>query len=164
MNRETELLLRYLDGELSPEEARAFRAHLAENPQLASRLREMRRVGALLRVWADDVGCCAEGLVEPTLQRARRVEQKRTRHATLGLALAAVLVAAALPRSSVAPYGPSFLPRTEAQGKLGAAIERIEAADKHAQVFVVGKGSTPVVWLADDAEVEDEAPGQQDPG
>jgi hypothetical protein len=44
-----------------------------------------------------------------------------------------------------------------------AAIERLEAnAEQHAQVFVVGSASTPVVWLADDlgeGEVE-----QQDPG
>jgi anti-sigma factor RsiW len=155
---DTELLLRYLDGELSSEEARAFRARLAEDPELGCQLQEMRRVGALLRIWADDVGYRAEDLVEPTLQRARRAEQKRARHATLGLALAVVLVAAALPRSSVAPYGPSLSPRTEANVTPGAAIERIEAGDKHAQVFLVGNGSTPVVWLADEAD------DQQDPG
>jgi anti-sigma factor RsiW len=157
---DTELLLRYLDGELSPEEARAFRARLVENPALSCQLQEMRRVGALLRVWADEVGCRAEDLVEPTLQRVRRFEQKRARHATLGMALAAVLVALALPRSSVTPHGPLLLPRLEAHGTRGAAIERIEARDKHAQVFLVGNGSTPVVWLADDVEADD----QQDPG
>ena len=75
MNEETELLLRYLDGELSPEQARAFRERLAENPRLVCRLQEMRRVGSLLRVWADDAGRRVHDLVDPTLERVRRASK-----------------------------------------------------------------------------------------
>ena len=62
------------------------------------------------------------------------------------------------------PYGPPLSPNAPTQPTDGAAIERIESGSKHAQVFVLGKGSTPVVWLADDVEAEAEAPGQRDPG
>lgn len=72
MTAETELLLRFLDGELSGAEAERFRARLARSPELSRRLREMRRVGALLRFWAEDAQSRAGELLEPTLQRVRR--------------------------------------------------------------------------------------------
>jgi len=158
VNHDSELLLRYLDGELSPEEAERFRACLAESPQLSGRLREMQRVGSLVRLWADGVGERAESLLEPTLRRVQVAERQRARQAVLGLGLAAVLLAAALPWSGLGQHGPVLAP-FGASSPPGAAIERIEAGGKHAQVFVVGRESTPVVWLADEAESEDDGPG-----
>ncbi len=161
LNGDSELLLRYLDGELSPQEAEQFRVRLAESSELRSRLREMQRVGSLLRLWADDVGERAGDLLEPTLRRVRVAERQRARQATVGLGLAAVLVAAALPWSGASQRGPVLAPLGPSSAPPGAAIERIEAGGKHAQVFVVGSESTPVVWLADDTESEDDG---QDPG
>jgi anti-sigma factor RsiW len=157
---DNELLLRYLDGELSPQEAERFRARLAESPELRCSLREMQRVGSLIRFWADEAGQRAGDLLEPTLRRVQTAERKRARQSTWGLGLAAVLFAAALPWSS-GRHGASLLPLGHQRLEGGAAIERIEAGGKHAQVFVVGSQSTPVVWLADEAESEDDG---RDPG
>lgn len=163
MNDEDEQLSRYLDGELSPREAELFRARLAESPELARRLDELQRVGALVRLWADGAGRGADHLLEPTLRRVQDVARRRSRHGSLGLALAAVL-AAALPWSSAAQHGTSLVRLSQALPERGAAIERIESGDKQARVFVVGKSSTPVVWLADEVESEEQAAAEQDPG
>jgi hypothetical protein len=55
------------------------------------------------------------------------------------------------------------VPAQAALPSSAAAIERIEAGDKQAQVFVLGGSTTPVVWLADDAP-DDDASYLQDPG
>jgi anti-sigma factor RsiW len=149
-----ELLLRYLDGELSAPEAERFRARLAESPELRCRLRELQRVGALVRLWADAVGQRAGELVEPTLRRVQLAERRRAQRTTLGLGLAALLVAAALPWSGVGGHASPLVAPGPDRPAHGAAIERIEAGGKHAQVFVVGSDSTPIVWLADEAEGE----------
>lgn len=163
LSPDTKRLLRYLDREMSRDEADEFRARLAQSPALRQKLAEMQQIGALVRRWSGAVEAGAADLVEPTLLRVREAEQKRGRQATLGYALAAVLLVA-LPWSRrsapplTAPVGPSV-----AVQSTGAAIERIEAADKQARVFVLGSSSTPVVWLADDA-AEDETTEQQGPG
>ena len=157
---ETKRLLRYLDREMSRDEAEQFRARLAESPVLRQKLLEMQRVGALVRRWARAAEARAGELVEPTLERVRETEHKQRRQTTLGYALAAVLLIV-LPWSRRAPeltgsVGPSaVLPA-------GAAIERVEAVDQQAQVFVLGSSSTPVVWLADDAA--DDTVAEQGPG
>lgn len=157
MTDDSEQLQRYLDGELSPEQACAFQERLSASPELQRDLTEMQLIGGLLRRWADDAEHRAGALVEPTLQRIEMVEQRRSRHASLGMAVAASLLLL-LPASGrdswpsrVAPVSVSSAPR----GAPPAAIERIEAAGQHARVFIVGSASTPVVWLADDA-AEDE--------
>lgn len=157
MTDDSEQLQRYLDGELSPEQACAFQERLSASPELQRDLTEMQLIGGLLRRWADDAEHRAGALVEPTLQRIEMVEQRRSRHASLGMAVAASLLLL-LPASGrdswpsrVAPVSVSSAPR----GAPPAAIERIESAGQHARVFIVGSASTPVVWLADDA-AEDE--------
>ncbi len=160
MSPETKRMLRYLDREMSREEAEQFRARLAKSPRLREKLTEMRRVGALVRVWASAAEARAGQLVEPTLLRVQQSESRRRRQTTLGYALAAVLLVA-LPWSRRAPdlarsLGPSAAPAA-------AAIERVEAVDQQAQVFVLGSSTTPVVWLVDDAADDDAAP-QQGPG
>lgn len=174
MSDDSMLLQRYLDGDLSSPEAEQLRARLVHDAALNRQLGELRRVGGLLRLWAEDAERRGAGLIEPTLRRVHEAERQRARHTTLGFALAAAL-ALALPFASQAhlsrtagaptPAGDVFAPRAarlHAQTVApGAAIERIEAADKHARVFVVGT-STPVVWLSDEAG--DEAPVEQDPG
>ena len=159
---ETEQLQCFLDGELLPHEAAAVRARLAESPELRCRLRELQRVGELVRLWAGDAQGRAADLLEPTLGRVKQAERERARHTGLVFTLAALLVAA-LPWAGQARLA---LP-APAQGAAPAlpqpaAIERLEAGDKHAQVFVVGGGSTPVVWLADEAG--EDAAADQDPG
>ncbi len=166
MTEDGELLQRYLDGELSPVEMSAFRERLAASPELQRELTEMRLIGGLLRRWADDAGSRVNSLLEPTLERVEAAEQRRGRHASLGMAVAAVLLLL-LPGSGRADWTTRAMPAGMAVVALEplppAAIERLEAnAEQHAQVFVVGSASTPVVWLADDlgeGEVE-----QQDPG
>lgn len=159
MTEDSEQLQRYLDGELTSEQARAFQERLALSPELQRDLTEMQLIGGLLRRWADDAEHRAGPLVEPTLLRIETAEQQRSRHASLGMAVAALLLLL-LPASGshswpsrVVPVGIDSLP-----GLLPpAAIERLEAGDQRAQVFIVGSASTPVVWLADDAgEGEDE--------
>lgn len=165
MKQDAQLLQRYLDGELSPADASAFRDRLATSPELQRELTELQLLGGLLRRWADDAGSRAGALLEPTLERVEVAEQRRGRHASLGMAVAAVLLLL-LPASGQGRW-PS---RAEPAGAAGvaaaapppAAIERLEAADEHARIFVVGSASTPVVWLVDDlleSEVEQQGPG-----
>jgi anti-sigma factor RsiW len=158
----SKLLLRYIDGELSPAEAAEFRARLARDPELERELLEMQTVGSLVRAWAEQAESRAGALLAPTLARVQQAEQRRARHASLGLAIAAAL-AFALPwaRDAHAPPAPSLTARPLVAA--GAAIERLEAGDTQARVFVVGSSATPVVWLADAAWVDD-AGGEQDPG
>lgn len=158
MNTEAALLQRYLDGDLSPVEAELFRARLAESPTLRRQLAELQRLGAALRVWSRAAEERAEPLLEPTLRRVDEQARKQARHTSLGYALAGALLVA-LPWASYAGRAalePGSLTPS------AAAIERVEATDQQAQVFVVGSSSTPVVWLVDDAE-EDEI-SEQDPG
>jgi anti-sigma factor RsiW len=160
-----QLLQRYLDGELSSAEVSAFRERLAASPELQRELTELQLLGGLLRRWADDAGSRAGSLLEPTLERVEVAEQRRGRHASLGMAVAAVLLLL-LPTSGQVGFTPRSRPVSEAllapEAPPPAAIERLEAADRHARVFAVGSASTPVVWLADDlveSEVEQQGPG-----
>jgi hypothetical protein len=122
----------------------------------------MQTVGALVRAWADRAEGRAGSLLEPTLERVQQAEQRRGRHASLGLALAAAL-AFALPWAQEArpPLQAGLMARPLIADS--AAIERLEAGDTQARVFVVGRSGTPVVWLADDA-LEDDGAAEQDPG
>jgi anti-sigma factor RsiW len=162
VNSESKLLVRYLDGELSPEEAREFQARLDDSPELARELCEMQTVGGLVRAWAERAESRADSLLAPTLARVARAEQKRSRHASLGLTLAAVL-ALALPWAP-GPHAPMETALLDRPSLVpGAAIERLEAGDTQARVFVVGSSHTPVVWLADEV-LDDDENEQQDPG
>jgi anti-sigma factor RsiW len=165
VKQDAQLLQRYLDGELSPAEVSAFRQRLSASPELQRELTELQLLGGLLRRWADDAGSRAGSLLEPTLERVDAAERRRGRHASLGMAVAAVLLLL-LPASGQGRWTQRALPAEVAlvatKAPPPAAIERLEAADQHARVFVVGSASTPVVWLADDL-VESEVE-QQDPG
>lgn len=165
MTPDGQLLQRYLDGELSSAEVGAFRERLSASPELQRELTELQLLGGLLRGWADDAGSRADSLLEPTLERVEAAEQRRGRHASLGMAVAGVLLLL-LPASGQGPFTTRAVPaaaaRLASDAPAPAAIERLEAADQHARVFVVGSASTPVVWLADDL-VESEAE-QQGPG
>ena len=162
VNEDSELLQRYLDGELTPQEACAFEERLSASPELQRSLTELQLVGGLLRRWADETGSRAGSLLEPTLSRAFEAAQTRTRHASLGMAVA-VLLLMLLPTSAQDSWVTRVMPAvTRTELAPPAAIERLEAGDQQAQVFVVGSAGTPVVWLADD-EAGDESE-QQDPG
>jgi anti-sigma factor RsiW len=163
---ETKLLLRYLDGELSPAEAEHFRARLADSPELGRELDRMQEVGALLRVWSKSAAARGAELLEPTLRRVEaehRAGRRRSVYGTLacGLALSLLFVLHGSSGSLAATPAVEHLQAAHFLG--GAAIERVEASDQQAQVFVVGRASTPVVWLADDAQ-DDDGPSNQDPG
>ena len=162
VNSQTKQLLRYLDREMTAAEAEEFRARLAESAELRRELQEMQRVGALLRGWAAEAEAKGEGLLEPTLVRVQAAASRRGHQTALGYALAAALVLA-LPWSRQVPELHAEAPRatkvTPAEPTV-AAIERVEATDRQAQVFVLGGSSTPVVWLAD----EDDGADAQDPG
>jgi anti-sigma factor RsiW len=160
VNAESQQLSRYLDGDLTPAEAAAFERRLADSGELRRELAELRRVGSELRQWSRSVEPRAQDLLAPTLVRVEQAEQRRSLHARVGY-VAAALALVTLPwaglNRELAPSGaPSLLPA-------GAAIERVEASDRHARVFVVGSSSTPVLWLADDAP-EDGVSAEQDPG
>jgi ferric-dicitrate binding protein FerR (iron transport regulator) len=159
---QTKQLLRYLDREMTATEADAFRARLAESPELRRELQEMQRVGALLRGWAAEAEAQGESLLEPTLARVQAASSRRGRQTALGYALAAALVLA-LPWSRQVPELRAEAPiaaKVTPVEPSAAAIERVEATDRQAQVFVLGGSSTPVVWLADEADDTDE----HDPG
>lgn len=152
MTPDAVLLQRYLDGEMSPPEAAQFRERLQADPELQRELEELKLVGALLRGWAEKTGTRAARLVEPTLERVQDAQQGRARRsAALGYALVAAAVIVPWSQQGVIAYRPAAEPLPPP----GAAIERLEAGDKQAQVFVVGEASTPVVWLADDSQEED---------
>lgn len=157
MSSDTELLLRYLDHDMSLAEAAHFRARLAESPALRRELAEMRRVGALVRLWAEDAEGRAEPLVESTMRRLEDSSRRRGRYASLGYVLAAVMLVA-LPWSRG-----TEVHKLEAPPAPAAAIERVEATDQQARVFV-GSSGTPVVWLADDVQEDDADEHEQDPG
>jgi anti-sigma factor RsiW len=165
MSDDCVLLQRYLDGDLTPLETEQLCARFAHEPELSRELGELRRVGGLLRLWADDVQQGAS-LVEPILRRVQLAERQRARYAARGFALAAALVVAlpfaSLSRLAVAP-APALAAFALASWP-GAAIERIEPGDTHAQVFVVGATSTPVVWLSDETGDDVDALIDQDPG
>lgn len=165
MNDDRELLQRYLDGELTPAEASAFCERLSSSPELQRELTEMQLIGGLLRRWADDTGRQAGSLLEPTLLRVEAAEQRRGRHASLGMAVAAALLLL-LPASGQQSWSSGVVPGSVAvvapPPTPPAAIERLEVGDQHAQVFVVGSASTPVVWLSEDLgdeHVEPQGPG-----
>jgi anti-sigma factor RsiW len=162
VNLQTKRLLCYLDHEMSAEEAEAFQKTLDQSPELCRELSEMQRVGTFVRGWAATAEARGGELLEPTLARVKDAERKRSRQATLGYALAAALLVV-LPWSRHAPELTLPVSHSEVRLSPGAAIERLEAADTRAQVFVVGSSSTPVVWLADDAP-EDDSSEQQGPG
>ena len=162
VNPDTQLLHRYLDGDLSPAEAERFRARLAESPELSQRLHELEQLGSLVRGWAASAEERAGDLVAPTLERVHEAQRRSSRNATLGYALVAALVVA-LPWSRRPPELANLTGALHVAPPSSAAIERVQATDQQAQVFVVGRASTPVVWLADDAQ-EDDATPDQDPG
>lgn len=162
MNDEAKLLQRYLDGELSPSEAAEFRSRLEGDPELQRELLEMQTLGELVRAWAVRSEARADGLLAPTLARVRAAEQRRARHAGLGVVTAALLLFA-LPWADGAPSPLRAGLLSRPLPVRGAAIERLEAGSVQARVFVVGSAETPVVWLADDADGDDGFE-QQDPG
>ena len=163
MTPETELLLRYFDRELSPAEAERFRARLVASPQLRRELREMAKVGALLRAWSGAVEARGAGLLEPTLSRVHAANRSRPGYAALGVGIALLLLLALRGSSASLTAAPRVEHLEPAHFLAGAAIERVEAKDQPARVFVVGRTSTPVVWLVDDPQEEDGSP-EQDPG
>ena len=163
MTEETKLLLRYVDGDLSPSEAEEFRARLADNPELERELVEMQTVGSLVRAWANGAEARGNGLLEPTLTKIHEADQRRARHASLGLAVAALVLALTPWAEQVhSPLRSGLMARPLLAR--GAAIERLEAGDSQAQVFVVGSSATPVVWVDEDAIDDDADLEQQDPG
>jgi anti-sigma factor RsiW len=164
VTEDSELLQRYLDGDLSPEQGRAFHERIASSPELQRELTELQLVGSLVRGWAQETGERAASLVQPTLSRVEEASAQRTRHASLGMAVAAVLLLV-LPSSGqealwLRSSQTAITPRQELAPPV--AIERLEAGEGHAEVFVIGQASTPVVWLAD--EGLDEPSADQDPG
>lgn len=155
----TKRLLRYLDREMSAEEAKGFEQSLEESSELRRELAEMQRVGAFVRGWAASVEARGAELVEPTLLRVKQAEKTRSRQATLGYVLAAALLVV-LPWSRHTPELSLPHQHSSVVTRPGAAIERLDAADTRAQVFVIGSSSTPVVWLADDAPDHDSSEPQ----
>jgi hypothetical protein len=151
---------------MSADEAERFRLYLAASPALLRELQQMREIGAYVRSWAAGAAARSGALLEPTLRRVREADRRRARRTTLGHALAALLVIAQ-PWSHHAGE-PTLTPTpTTSQSATpirleGAAIERVEATDQRAQVFVLGASSTPVVWLTD--VVDDDSSEQQGPG
>lgn len=162
MNPRTKRLLRYLDREMSADEAAEFEQLLNQRSELREELAEMRRVGAFVRSWAAAAETRGGGLVESTLLRVKDAERRRSRQAALGYALAAALLIV-LPWSRHTSELPSSTRPTQLVALPGAAIERLEPADTRAQVFVVGSSSTPVVWLADDVP-DDDSSEHEGPG
>jgi len=161
VNTETELLLRYLDGELSREEAERFRARLVESPELRGKLEELKRVGCLVRRWANAAEERAGDLLTPTLERVRAAERRRSRTSKAGYALL-TLLALSLPLSRHWQR-PHQVGPASSSGPASAAIERVEATTQDARVFTLGGSTTPVVWLTDDEPADDSAP-EQGPG
>lgn len=162
MSGDSQQLARYLDGEMTPVEAAAFEARLGQSPSLQQELAELRGVGAAVRLWSRQAEARAGGLLKPTLRRAKQQERARSRQ-TLASYVVAALALVILPWTRVQPDLTAPVGVLPAAPPTSAAIERVEATDRHARVFVVGRSSTPVLWLADDVS-DDDAAAEQDPG
>jgi anti-sigma factor RsiW len=165
VSRSSELVQRYLDGDMSELEAAHFRARLAESPELRQELLELQRVGELVRTWAAGAEARGARLVEPTLARVQAAE-KRTLHRTVGTFAVALLLIGLSPWSATNTLQHRTglaEPRLPAAARAGAAIERLDSGVQHATVFVVGRSGTPVVWLSDDVETGADA-AQPGPG
>jgi len=158
VNTETEFLQRYLDGELSSEEAERFRARLAESSELRDKLEQLKRVGCLVRRWANAAEERAGDLLTPTLERVQAAERRRARSSKLGYALLALL-ALSLPLSRHLQQQPPSAPASSTE-PASAAIERVEATTQDARVFTLGGSTTPIVWLTDDDQADDSATDQ----
>ena len=161
MTPEAELLQRYFDREMSPAEAEHFRERLAQSPELRRELRELQQVGALLRVWSGTVETRGAELLEPTLRRIRTAQRLRSSYPVLACGVAFAVLLVLRGSSSALPAQAKHLEAIHFASS--AAIERVEASDQQAQVFVVGAAATPVVWLLDEGQEED-GPPEQDPG
>ncbi len=156
MNADRQLLLRYVDGEMSRFEEQRFRARLAATPDLRQELAEIEHVGKLVRLWASEVEGRAGGLLEPTLSRVAKAEKRRVWQFSAALAAAVALVALASwtapERFQRAPRAARTALSAQVLAADSAAIERLDPGAQEARVFVVGRRATPVVWLVDDAE------------
>ena len=117
----------------------------------------------MVRGWAERAEARAGELLAPTLAKVQEAEQRRARHASLGMAVAVLMLAVTPWAEHVQEPLRSGLMARPLLAR-GAAIERLEAGQSQAQVFVVGSSATPVVWVDDDIIDDDADAEQQDPG
>ncbi|HVU03744.1 MAG TPA: hypothetical protein VHE30_18425 [Polyangiaceae bacterium] len=183
--REEELLMKHVDGELEPSEADSVRRLLAESGEARALVRDFERVGHLVRAVADERGRAADGIAdqvfarlpepEPAPRRARVVALAPVAALALAAAAAVALLVRPVPRTSVPVAEPSaqevaVLPSVlapapadedPAEGDTGAAIESVDFGAQNGSIFMVASGPqvTPVVWLSDD----DESGGRMQP-
>ena len=186
MSLSREQLMAYHDGELSEAEARAVEAALEHEPELSEELEAYGELGRFVRaldqantskVAAFDVSASVMAALEPPRARVHSLLPRIATWVSLGAAIAAgsVLVIRSWSAPPVAPGGPrageraelsiasavpelaAVLPGDEAKPS-PATIESVDFGSNTGTVFVVSTDSseTPVVWMPDDAEPDED--------
>ena len=186
MSVSRELLMRYHDGEVSEEEARVVEQALDQEPALADELEAYSELGSFVRAWGEantgkqfDISESVMAAIEPPPARVHSLLPRIATWVSLGVAIAAgsVLVVrswsapAAPPSRAHAPDAAAFssaaVPEPEVSAALQgeeeqrlppATIESVDFGSNTGTVFVVSTDSseTPVVWMPDDAEPDED--------
>lgn len=191
MSVSRELLMRYHDGEVSEAEARAIEEAIEQEPALLEELEAYSEVGNFVRVWGEvhaapqfDIAADVLRALEPPKPRVHLLPRVAT-WVSLGVAIAAgsVLVvrswsapplapghaaSSAEPSVSAAaqnPVAPEVSAALEDEPRPApATIESIDFGANPGTVFVVSTDSseTPVIWLPDDADPDDDDQGRSE--
>lgn len=183
MQLDDETLQRYHDGDLSPVEERAVRARIEQDPEAQRRLKELERLGSLIRLAAEEMGSRvdSEALfagIEAGVQkeaefgtgtRLRLIVGEwasRRRHVLWPLAAAAAAAVLAVIVLPARQAGDGETARSVQQREVvrvaenspavhGSHIEDVDFGSNTGTVFEIENEGvmTAVVWIADEEEV-----------
>jgi len=186
MSISREQLMRYHDGELTEAEARLVEEALEAEPALLEELEAYGELGRFVRAWdranasqhaAFDVTDSVLAALEPTRASVHSLLPRIATWVSLGAAIAAgsVLVVRSWSAPPVAPVPAGAaehaelttgLPAPELSAVLPgeepkpapATIESVDFGSNTGTIFVVSTDSseTPVVWMPDDAEPDED--------
>jgi hypothetical protein len=165
-------LMNLHDGEVGPEQSARLRAEAAADPVASAKLRDLGRVGDLVREWAEarsqgfDVADAVMARLDvPVPRRSRVVELWLPAAAAVALAAAVLFVVTTRETGVEGSAPPVALGPGCGDRELGealpalpspepsVAIESVDFGEKQGTIFMVGGegGDTPVIWLTDSA-------------
>ena len=196
MSVSRELLMRYYDGEVSPEEARQVDLALEQDSALGRELEAYAELGSFVRVFAEraaeapfDISDSVMRAIEPPKARVHSLLPRLATWVSLGAAIAAgsLLVlrswsappvggggahadtsseSAALAPASSSLAAPEVSAALEEEPKPApATIESVDFGASTGTVFVVSTDSseTPVIWMPDDGEPDEDNEDRSEP-
>jgi anti-sigma factor RsiW len=178
MHLDDDTLQRYFDGELPMQQAQAVQKHVEQSPEAQRRLRELARLGDLIRLAAAEAAHSVDSdalfsRVEAQIQEQKQLgfgerlrllssEWSEHRRGVLVPMLGAAAAAAAalaivlVPRQAAEPSA-GARPAAEQAGVAlahGSRIENVDFGSNTGTVFEVDNQgvAAAVVWIADDEE------------